>query len=60
MPPVVVFVYIWKCLDHAEGTNSKSEVTQTYISAPFIKYQVLEITKYTSLRFFLVNLYRKI
>jgi hypothetical protein len=29
-------------------------------SVPFITYQVLEITKYTSLCFFLVNLYRKI
>jgi hypothetical protein len=32
MPPVVVLVNTWKCLDHAEGTNSKSEVTQTNIS----------------------------
>jgi hypothetical protein len=29
-------------------------------SVPFIKHQVLEIAKYTSLRFLLVNLYRKI
>ena len=32
-PQVAVFVYKWKCLDHAEGTNSKSEVTQSNISA---------------------------
>ena len=30
---VVVSVYKWKRLDHAEGTHSKSEVTQTNISA---------------------------
>ena len=33
MQQVVVSVYKWKRLDHAEDTNSKSEVTQTNISA---------------------------
>jgi hypothetical protein len=30
---VVVSVYKWKRLDHAEGTHSKSEVTQTNIGS---------------------------
>ena len=31
--PVVLFVYKWKYFEHVEGTNSKSEVIQTNITA---------------------------
>ena len=48
--------------EHIPTTTLKWVYWSTYgqASVPFIKYQILEITEYTSLHFFLVNLYRKI